>query len=102
MGAEQAFKALFLRKGIYYKRVHDVSELLRSLASEPGFSEDFRRRIPDFADRMEELTEQRNMAGYGFEEGIGGEHFKEYAPTALEWANEMVIAVEQALKGIPQ
>lgn len=97
MASEQAIKALFLKKGIHYKRIHDISELVRRLQDDPDLPAFFCEKIPKYADKLEELTELRNLAGYGFEEGIDNEYFEEYAPSAFKWAEEIVKTVTQVL-----
>ncbi|UCG00643.1 MAG: HEPN domain-containing protein [Candidatus Heimdallarchaeota archaeon] len=100
MAAEQAIKALFLKLGIYYKRIHDVSDTFRQMTEKEDLPKTFREQIPKIADRMEELTEQRNLAGYGFEEGINPDYFQEYAPIALEWATDIVRTVRKVLQNL--
>ncbi len=100
MASEQAIKALFLKLGIHYKRIHDVSSIFRIIEENSNLPEFFTQKIAEYSDIVEELTEQRNLAGYGFEDGIGNEYFKEYAPTALNWANEIVADIERVLDTI--
>lgn len=102
MAAEQAIKALFLKQGIYYKRIHDVADTFRDLTENEQLPTTFREQIPKIADQIEELTEQRNLAGYGFEEGINPEYFQEYAPIALEWATNIINMVEKVLHDLSE
>ena len=97
MAAEQAIKGLFIKLGVYYKRIHDVSEFFRRLEGDKSLPTFFREKIQRFSDNMEELTSQRNLAGYGFEEGIGDEYFKEYAPLAFQYAQEIVADISKVL-----
>lgn len=90
MASEHAIKAIFLWKGIHYKRIHDISELVRRLQDDPDLPAFFSEKIPQYAENIEELTELRNLAGYGFEEGIDNDYFETYAPTAFKWAEEIV------------
>lgn len=98
MAAEHAIKALFLKLGIIYKRIHDVTDTFRNMTENEDLPKKFREKIPNIADQIEELTEQRNLAGYGFEEGIAPDHFKEYAPIALDWATDIVTQVGNVLQ----
>ena len=100
MAAEQTIKALFLKIGIYYKRIHDVSDTFRQMTENENLPITFREQIPKIADQIEELTEQRNLAGYGFEEGINPDYFQAYAPIALEWATDIVRTVGKVLQDL--
>ena len=98
MAAEQAIKALFLKLGIFYKRIHDVTDIFRNLTENEELPKTFREKIPKIADQIEELTEQRNLAGYGFEEGVPPDYFQEYAPIALDWATDIVSTMKKVLQ----
>ncbi|NHJ02690.1 MAG: HEPN domain-containing protein [Candidatus Heimdallarchaeota archaeon] len=83
MGAEQSMKGILLAMGVSYKRVHDISVPFSLLPSKEELSEEFRQSISKFSEWLVQLTEQRHLAGYGFEEDLNEDHFKEYAPIAL-------------------
>ncbi|UCE13655.1 MAG: HEPN domain-containing protein [Candidatus Heimdallarchaeota archaeon] len=83
MAAEQSMKSILLALGVTYKRVHDISIPFRLLLNKEVISETFRQKIPQFAENLVQLTHERHLAGYGFEEDLDEDHFKEYAPQSL-------------------
>jgi len=83
MGAEQSMKSILLALGVNYKRVHDISVPFSLLPTKEELGDDFRQSIPKFSEWLVQLTEPRHLAGYGFEEDLQNDHFKDYAPIAL-------------------
>ena len=84
MGAEQSIKGILLAMGVNYKRVHDVSVPFKLIMEEKLISDTFQKKIPQFAEWLVQLTQERHLAGYGFEEDIENNHFKEFAPQSIE------------------
>jgi HEPN domain-containing protein len=89
MAAEQSMKSILLALGVTYKRVHDISVPFRLLKNKEAVSEKFRKQIPKFAEWLIQLTQERHLAGYGFEEDLEEDHFKEYAPESLAKGKEI-------------
>lgn len=89
MAVELSVKAVLLSIGIDFPKEHDVSDVLLQLADRGGVRAWFRREIPEISDVMAKLAEQRGLAGYGFEEGITADYFKDYAPEALRSARKV-------------
>lgn len=84
MGAEHAMKGILIALGITFKRVHDISVPFTLLPNENRISDEFLKHIPLFAEWLVQLIEQRYLAGYGFEEDLDYDYFKDYSPIALE------------------
>jgi len=98
MAVEQSAKALLIALGIDYPKEHDVSIVFEALTKRIDIPEWFKRKVPEIAKAMAELAEIRGLAGYGFEEGIGVEYFKDYAPEAIKKAREVYEACSKLLK----
>ena len=98
MGVEQSAKAVLIALGIDFPKEHDVSIAFETLAKRSDIPEWFRRKVPEIVKAVAELAEIRGLAGYGFEEGIGVEYFKDYAPEALKKAMEVHEACSKLLK----
>ncbi len=93
MAVEQAIKAILLDQGLIFKRVHDVSDEFLLLKKQKSLPKDFHSNVDELSDVLIYLTDQRALAGYGFEEEVGVSFFKEPAPKALEkakWALEII------------
>lgn len=97
MAVEQSTKAVLFALGIDFPREHDVSEVFINLATRQDLPGEFRDRVPSICSAIKELAEQRGLAGYGFEQGITVEHFKDYAPKALRAAKEVHAACKKLL-----
>ena len=89
MAAEQSMKSILLALGVTYKRVHDITVPFRLLKNEGVISDKFRQKIPKFAEWLIQLTQERHLAGYGFEEDLEEDHFKDYAPQSLAKGKEI-------------
>lgn len=89
MAAEQSMKSILLALGVTYKRVHDISVPFRLLKNESVISDKFRQKIPKFAEWLIQLTQERHLAGYGFEEDLEDDYFKDYAPQSLAKGSEI-------------
>lgn len=89
MAAEQSMKSILLALGVTYKRVHDISVPFRLLKNEKVVSGEFRQKIPLYAEWLIQLTQERHLAGYGFEEDLEENYFKDYAPQSLTKGKEI-------------
>jgi HEPN domain-containing protein len=89
MAAEQSMKSILLSLGVTYKRVHDISVPFSLLKNEGVLSDQFSQKIPKFAEWLIQLTQERHLAGYGFEEDLEEDHFKDYAPQSLAKGKEI-------------
>ena len=93
MAVEQAIKAILLDQGLIFERVHDVSDEFFSLKKEKSLPKTIQTHIDELSDVLIYLTDQRALAGYGFEEEVEVSFFKDPAPKALEkakWALEII------------
>jgi HEPN domain-containing protein len=96
MAVEHAIKAILLDQGLIFKRVHDVSDEFLLLKRQKTLPKEFRSRIDELSDVLIYLTDQRVLAGYGFEEEVDVSFFKHSAPKALEkakWALNVIAAL---------
>ena len=100
MGAEQAVKGILLQIGLRFKRVHDVTDELSKLNETKFLSKKFLLKLPEIQKNLALLTEQRTNAGYGFEEELDVDEFKDAAPEALEMGKEIITAIEEELARI--
>ena len=89
MAVEGSVKAVLLSIGIDYPKEHDASDVFLQLADREKIPSWFRKEVPEIADVMAKLAEQRGLAGYGFEQGITADYFKGYAPEALRSAKKV-------------
>jgi len=93
MAVEQAIKAILLDQGLIFKRVHDVSDEFLALKSQKNLPKQIQSKIDELSDVLIYLTDQRALAGYGFEEEVEVSYFKESAPKAIEkakWALDII------------
>ena len=97
MAVEQSAKAVLIALGIDFPKEHDVSIVFEDLAKRLDMPEWFRRKVPEIGKAVAELAEIRGLAGYGFEQGIGVEYFKDYAPEAFKKAREVHDACSKLL-----
>ncbi|MFW9903682.1 MAG: HEPN domain-containing protein [Candidatus Thorarchaeota archaeon] len=89
MAVEHAIKAILLNQGLIFKRVHDVSDEFLALRNHEALPKEIQTNIDKLSDTLIYLTDQRALAGYGFEEEVDLEFFREPAPKALkkaQWA----------------
>ncbi len=98
MASEQAVKGVLLSKNLSFKRVHDVSDRFLELQDDVSLPRWFKDQIPSIANSLIVLTEQRALAGYGFEEDLADDYFKDYAPEALEIASTVLKFCKQLLE----
>ena len=90
MAVEQAIKAIMLDQGYVFKRVHDVSDEFLRLENQDAIPKWFRAVISEIIDILIHLTDQRALAGYGFEDEIGVEYFEPAAKPALNDAEKVL------------
>ncbi len=93
MAVEQAIKAILLDQGLIFKRVHDVSDEFLALKSQKTLPKQIQSKIDELSDVLIYLTDQRVLAGYGFEEEVEVSFFRDLAPKALEkakWALNII------------
>ena len=93
MAVEHAIKAILLDQGLIFKRVHDVSNEFLALKTQESLPQEIQENIDNLSDVLIYLTDQRALAGYGFEEEVDVVFFKEPAPKALEkaqWALDTI------------
>ena len=88
MAVEQSAKAVLIALGIDFPKEHDVSIVFEDLAKRVDIPSWFKSKIPEIAKAIAELAEIRGLAGYGFEQGIGVEYFRNYAPEAFRRAEQ--------------
>ncbi len=100
MAVEQAIKAVMLGQGFVFKRVHDVSDEFLHLRTHSTLPRWFKDEIPEIVDIFARLTDQRALAGYGFEEEVGVEYFEPSAKPALTDAKKVLELIERLLKEI--
>lgn len=100
MAVEQSTKAVLFALGVDFPKEHDVSEVFISLAARRELPSDFRALVPFISSVSKELAEQRGLAGYGFEQGITADYFKDYAPQALKMARKVRAACKKLLDRI--
>jgi len=98
MAVEQSAKAVLIALGIDFPKEHDVSIVFEDLAKRLDMPEWFRSKVPEIVKAVAELAEMRGLAGYGFEQGIGVEYFKDYAPEAFKKAREVHEACSKLLR----
>ena len=89
MAAEQSMKSILLALGVTYKKVHDISVPFRLLRNKGVVSDKFRQKLTKFAEWLIQLTQERHLAGYGFEEDLEEDYFKDYAPQSLAKGKEI-------------
>jgi len=97
MAVEQSAKAVLIALGIDFPKEHDVSIAYEDLAKRLDIPEWFRSKVPEIVKAIAELAEMRGLAGYGFEQGIEVEYFKDYAPEAFKRAKEVHEACSKLL-----
>jgi HEPN domain-containing protein len=89
MCVELSTKAVLLATGIDYPKDHDISGVFIELSAMKTLPEWFRKRVPVFTRYISELAEQRGLAGYGFEQGVEPDYFKDYSSKAFQYAKEV-------------
>ncbi|MCS7369552.1 MAG: HEPN domain-containing protein [archaeon GBS-70-058] len=100
MAVEQASKAVLIAFGIEYPKEHDVSLVFKQLLGVEGIPRWFESMIPELVNTISELAELRGLAGYGYEEGLDADYFKDYAPEAYEMAKKHFEACAKLLSQI--
>ena len=88
MAVEQASKAVLIALGIDYPREHDVSVAFKKISEIAGIPGWFKAILDELAENISTLAQLRGLAGYGYEEGIDADYFKDYAPEAYEKAEK--------------
>ena len=94
MAVEQSIKAILLDKGLIFKRVHDVSDEFLNLKDDRTLPTQIKENIEKLSDTLIFLTDQRSLAGYGFEEEVDVSFFKDSAPEALEKAQWVISIIK--------
>ena len=97
MAVEQSARAVLIALGIDFPKEHDISIGFETLAKRSDIPEWFRSKVPEIVKAVAELAEMRGLAGYGFEQEIGVEYFKDYAPEAFKKAREVHDACSKLL-----
>ncbi|MEM0083907.1 MAG: HEPN domain-containing protein [Candidatus Methanomethylicia archaeon] len=98
MVVEQSSKAVLIALGIDYPKEHDVSIAFKHILKLKNIPEWFIVLIDELSDNISELAELRGLAGYGYEEGIDVDYFKDYAPIAYEKAKKHYDACSRLLR----
>jgi len=98
MAVEKSAKAVLIALGIDFPKEHDVGIVFGDLAKRLDMPEWFRSKVPEIVKAVAELAEVRGLAGYGFEQGIGVEYFRDYAPEAFKKAREVHEACSKLLR----
>ena len=86
--------------GIDFPKEHDVSGVFEELAKREDLPAWFRKLVPETCDAIAELAKKRGLAGYGFEEGIDADYFRDYAPKALQMAMKVHVTCKKLLNQI--
>jgi len=86
MAVEQAVKALLMKEGLIFRRVHDVADELHGLRSKMSLRGDVSADIDRILDTLVFLGDQRSLAGYGYESEVDVNFFIEIAPEAFQRA----------------
>ena len=89
MSTEHSVKSVLIALGIDFPREHDVSDVFLQLSRRRDLPKWFKEKVDELSQTIAELAEQRGLAGYGFEEGINADYFKDYAPEALRKAKQV-------------
>jgi HEPN domain-containing protein len=100
MTVEHSTKAVLLALGFHFPRQHDVSDALLRLVPRQDVPDSFRARVGRISDVVARLSEQRGLASYGFEQGVGVEYFRDFAPEALGEAQQVHAWCREALDEI--
>jgi len=90
MCSEHAAKAVLISFGIDFPKKHDVSSVFATLSPRLGFPKWFASSMGFIVEALSELASERAMAGYGFEEGIDADYFKDAAPEAVGKAEKVL------------
>ena len=88
MAVEQASKAVLIALGIDYPREHDVSMAFKKISEIDGIPGWFTAILDELAENISTLAQLRGLAGYGYEEGVDVDYFKDYAPEAYQKAEK--------------
>ncbi len=100
MTAEHSAKAILLAIGLHFPKQHDVSDALLRLAGRKEIPDWFGDHITGISNVVTRLSEQRGLASYGFEQGIGVGYFRDFAPEALSEARQVHVWCREALDQI--
>lgn len=100
MCSEHAAKAILISMGIEFPKRHDVSGVFATLSERAGLPAWFTSKVDATAKALEELASERAMAGYGFEEGVDVESFKDYAPEAVEKAENILSLCSRLVRSL--
>ena len=100
MCSEHGAKAVLISFGIDFPKKHDVSSAFATLSARPGLPAWFTSKVDTIVGILGELASERAMAGYGFEEGIDAEYFKDYAPEAVRKAENALGLCSRLVKSL--
>ena len=89
MAVEHSTKAVLLALGLHFPKQHDVSDALLRLGGWKDVPASFREQAARISNIVARLSEQRGLASYGFEQGVGVEYFRDFAPEALTEAQQV-------------
>lgn len=98
MSVEHSSKAVLIALGMEYPKEHDVSIVFKQILNLKNIPQWFMDIVNELSENISELAELRGLAGYGFEEGIDVDYFKDYAPIAYEKAKKHYNACLKLLK----
>ena len=97
MAVEQSSKAVLIALGIDYPREHDVSMAFKKISEIDGIPGWFTAILDELAENISTLAQLRGLAGYGYEEGVDADYFKDYAPEAYRKAEKHYDACSRLL-----
>jgi len=100
MCSEHAAKAVLIALGIEYPRRHDVSEVFATLKERNGLPSEFLTKVGELVEILAELASERALAGYGFNEGVDLDYFRDYAPEAVQKANNVLESCTKLIRGL--
>lgn len=95
MAVEHAIKSILLEKGLRFKRVHDISPEFLLLSEHDDTPNWLKEKIEEISKILLILTNRRSSAGYGFEEEVDVEDFKDEAPDSYNDAKYVLDLFEQ-------
>ncbi|MFQ6106353.1 MAG: HEPN domain-containing protein [Thermoplasmata archaeon] len=90
MCSEHAAKAVLILLGIDFPKQHDVSDVFFTLKARRDLPPDFREQVEGICGKLAQLAAERALAGYGFEEGVGPDNFRDRAPEAIADAGSVL------------
>jgi len=95
MAVEVSSKAVLLALSIEFPKQHDISAVFRELSGREDIPSWF--PVAELASTISKFAELRSLAEYAYEEGIGIEYFRDYAPSVLKTARGHIKSCERLL-----